>query len=915
MLLAKTRSDTLQDVIETTLAKTGYTEVVVRRGKASTPYTFNGHDIVAVIWIPKWAMRTYELASYIQLDCSHWATRPFVYCVPQAIIRNEAVPLGFVMTPTESAWTYAIFMYRLWQFLSRDKIPRRPVLSDQGPGLGLFCSFFWIVQFFCHRHIIENWGASGAIGMLVTRVLRLLSKAEFIKLRPHFVAQAEALHRKGHVSRDAFEKFREWLWNLCDDFVHGIWHRILSGIARCSNHAERFHRTVKDAIKAAKVRTLARRLLVLHAEIIKRYEGYSQSNHRSLRRALALVTSLHKPQQNVCQRPECRDFCSMMTHRYAVKFPCPHTAEHGLGEVEPLPDIAQPQVGEGILQWSERLEWDYLNDNIEVAPLPKEAAKGKKRGGSLHDSLGVFWDDEAGPDDFIGDSDRIPHWQVSRSIVTGVFYLLARSRRYRGADKLAVSDAIFSHLKAAYPFTDAVDDSEEQRVWLANFASDWFSWAITSKNPPVSVRFPDAPFHEDEPVATDPIVLHLPWNWTFLNDRNPFRTPRRGKVPPWSACEQSKNAARPRSNRGGRSRSSASRRSTSRPRPDSVAPPPPEEATAPAIPSELDCKSVCFSVLSNVPDELHLPTKPLGLLNDEEFHNTCYSNALLQCLARIDDLTCYFCLGPSAAIADDTGIGFAYRALQIAFWTGSTCATPCAFALRYYLPKEFQTWDHKDPEEFLCHLLDGLTTHLQRLGLHTGGSTVIEDLFQGKTSRVIETVCCKTVQADTQTFLVHDVPIISPGDDDFITLEACLASQSTECFCAVEDHYACPKCGGLSDAVHLTAFSVCPRILILCLLRFRKDLTKIRSPVSFPEFLSLPLNDGTGKSCQYWLRALDEHYGTLRGGHHIATVRVGQEQPAVWYRCNDTKISPGGPRYESNEAVYLLFYDRLDLLE
>jgi hypothetical protein len=142
MLLAKTRCDTLQDVIETTLAKSGYTEVIVRKGPASTPYTFHGHDIVALIWVPKWAMRTYEVASYIQLDCSHWTTRPFVYCVPQAIIRNEAVPLGFVMTPTESAWTYAIFMYRLWQFLTRNVIPRLPVLSDQGPGLGLFLQIF-----------------------------------------------------------------------------------------------------------------------------------------------------------------------------------------------------------------------------------------------------------------------------------------------------------------------------------------------------------------------------------------------------------------------------------------------------------------------------------------------------------------------------------------------------------------------------------------------------------------------------------------------------------------------------------------------------------------------------------------------------------------------------------------------------
>jgi ubiquitin C-terminal hydrolase len=158
--------------------------------------------------------------------------------------------------------------------------------------------------------------------------------------------------------------------------------------------------------------------------------------------------------------------------------------------------------------------------------------------------------------------------------------------------------------------------------------------------------------------------------------------------------------------------------------------------------------------------------------------------------------------------------------------------------------------------------------------------------------------------------------MIRAGDDDLNTLEECLASRATEArFWAFDDNYVCAKCGKLSDAVHYRAVGVCPPILILRLLRFQNDLTRIQSFVSFPQRLSLPLNNGTGKSCQYSLRAIDEHYGTLLVGHHIATVRVGQQEPAVWFRCNDAIITPRVPQYQSNRDVYLLFYDRIDLRE
>jgi hypothetical protein len=98
---------------------------------------------------------------------------------------------------------------------------------------------------------------NGAMGMLVTRVLRVMTRDDYLQSRPQFIAGDNALPPRGHLTETARDAFVEWLMEYEKGFAHGLWHRVPDGIARCSNPAERFHGVVKATIKALNARTLA----------------------------------------------------------------------------------------------------------------------------------------------------------------------------------------------------------------------------------------------------------------------------------------------------------------------------------------------------------------------------------------------------------------------------------------------------------------------------------------------------------------------------------------------------------------------------------------------------------------------------------------------------------------------------------
>jgi hypothetical protein len=513
----------LDAFIDGVLATTGYVKVIKaplprdKDGKELPPkkrYTYKGHNISCLMWIPKWAITAYEAADYIQLDCSFRATKPFAYCVPQAMIKGDAVPLGFIMTPRECALTYTMFMEELWGF-KEGQVTDKPVLSDQGLALSTFCDDHGIPQFFCHRHLIELFGAASAAGMLASRVLRIQDRNTFDALRDQFIADAEALHANGMMKKKALERFKAWLTNFSD----GIWERWEHGIARCSNHAERFHGIVNQRIQKLNVRTLCGRLDILRQTIEDRHGEYGEGWQSHVNTAIAALRAMHLEQRHDCQDAECLAYRRTMTRRLAcVDFPCPHMIDAITPTKPAFPDIVNTP--------NEDLITSREKEVLNLTDLPLSAQQRKslmpKANGPPAPKAVIQWNDEVEVEDVIHPPNSANDYRVASDIVTGVFQMRARARDLPRLDKINAAFVVQEHLMMALAhqksrYESVPGPAGEPREfdgavklrWLGEYGVSWWHWAKTGEGCPAETA-PRLATGADLMPIVGPFVVYNP---------------------------------------------------------------------------------------------------------------------------------------------------------------------------------------------------------------------------------------------------------------------------------------------------------------------------------------------------------------------------------------------------------------------
>jgi hypothetical protein len=221
----------------------------------------------------------------------------------------------------------------------------KPVLSDQGSALHKFCVDNNILQFLCHRHLIELFGASTALGVLVARVLREPTQDSYLEHRPEYLAIAQALLDRHVIILKAHRKFLEF---LTEEFPHGIWNRAEFGISTCSNHAERFHGVVNQHLKPRE--TLPERLAVIRDQRIQKCVDFGEHRQDKVMGILAQLKAVPAPQTPVCFEPDCVSYVQLMQCRFGVfPFPCKHTVNacHPQ-EVMPFPTGPIDAPGESI---------------------------------------------------------------------------------------------------------------------------------------------------------------------------------------------------------------------------------------------------------------------------------------------------------------------------------------------------------------------------------------------------------------------------------------------------------------------------------------------------------------------------------------------------------------------------------------
>jgi hypothetical protein len=502
----------------------GYTKVIYGthpKGK----FLYKGREVYSLIWIHKDAPTAYKKAKYIQLDASFRASKPFAYCVPQVMIDNEAVPVGFILTPTESTFMYQMFMDELWSLIPPDELRKGPILSDQGLGLIAFCILNGIKHYFCHRHLIEKWGASSAGGMLAARVLKIVTEAEYLALRVQFIAEAEALCHRRRMTRKQLAAFKKWLQLPTDPnaliFPDGIWHRAADGVARCSNHAERFHGIVNQVIKAQKCTALPSRLKILQIVILQRVAKYETSPRERLHDVYFELVKKKKCQCDECHSVDCHHYCEMMAKRFGLdSFPCPHTILHFMKIGLPPPKLEtliDPVARQYFARFSDPLTIDLAE--CPRHPLAPEATAQLDQQPQVlnlptpRKGLKAEWDDETGPADHVdqlnaarrGHSDQ---WLAARAVVSGVFSMRSRAKKCpQDYDKIRTATQIVTLFDAAYPRFDSSTPEALARD-IAAFSVPWYEWAKTNKQRPCEEVIGPAPEPDAVPILVDEIRWH-----------------------------------------------------------------------------------------------------------------------------------------------------------------------------------------------------------------------------------------------------------------------------------------------------------------------------------------------------------------------------------------------------------------------
>jgi hypothetical protein len=321
---------TLEDFFE---RLDGYRHIRVDRTTLNAPFLYEGAALVSAVWITRCALSAFASAKYIELDCSWRAIGQFAYCFPLGIVNNEAIPLGFIITPTEAKLTYEWFFHDLEEYVGRP-LPAKCVLSDEGEAIIAFVRDRGWPHFFCWWHLIHKFRGCRILQIMVIRILRLPEKRDFLLELETVKMQLTLLVDTEYVSLADAKTFAVFLgysvYPIRDGeechYRHGVWDRHHIEDCATTAHNERIHRTTEGKTEA--VVTLPERLRRAEEVITTKCKQFTEGVHQQRQRLIKNMIAQKADQTSECQCESCRRRTQLLARRYGVKrVPCKHTVK------------------------------------------------------------------------------------------------------------------------------------------------------------------------------------------------------------------------------------------------------------------------------------------------------------------------------------------------------------------------------------------------------------------------------------------------------------------------------------------------------------------------------------------------------------------------------------------------------------
>ncbi|CAA2967806.1 ubiquitin carboxyl-terminal hydrolase 17-like [Olea europaea subsp. europaea] len=304
---------------------------------------------------------------------------------------------------------------------------------------------------------------------------------------------------------------------------------------------------------------------------------------------------------------------------------------------------------------------------------------------------------------------------------------------------------------------------------------------------------------------------------------------------------------------------------------------------------------------------------PFGLVN---CGNSCYANAVLQCLAFTRPISSYLLHGVHSKTCKKQDWCFICE-FEFLLLKGQKMESPLSpIGVLSQIQKIGSNLSHgreEDAHEFLRCVVETM----QSICLEEAGiagqldeeSTLVGLTFGGYLRSKIK--CMKCSGRSERCDRMMDLTVEIGGNID--TLEEALVQFTTSETLTGDNKYKCCRCKSYQKAKKKLTVLEAPNILTIVLKRFRSgNLGKLDKLVQFPEVLNLaPFMSGTNDKCPiYSLYGLVVHLDIMNAaysGHYISYVKDFQGD---WFRVDDSRVIPVDLETVLSKQAYILFYAR-----
>ncbi|OWK50204.1 Ubiquitin carboxyl-terminal hydrolase 42 [Lonchura striata] len=290
--------------------------------------------------------------------------------------------------------------------------------------------------------------------------------------------------------------------------------------------------------------------------------------------------------------------------------------------------------------------------------------------------------------------------------------------------------------------------------------------------------------------------------------------------------------------------------------------------------------------------------------------NTCFLNAVLQCLTYTAPLANYLLSREHSRACQQQG--FCMMCIMEAH-VNKVLYSPVSAILPLTVLKVF-TRQAKLVEEIMlclttCFQLGPLfSIHYRCLSNIWGLSEIQRYVSTTITLFGIAFTCssCKTISDSYEAFL--DVPLDIKAVS---SLTACLEGFVTPEYLDGDNCFKCNKCKKNVEASKRFTVHCAPKILTVCLKRFDCFTGgKISKVVEYPEYLDLRpyMSQADGEPLHYSLYAVLVHRGvSCHGGHYFCYAKASN---GLWYQMDDESVELCCIDTALRQRAYLLFYAR-----